>query len=148
MTDNTSLTVFAQASITATGKANIREALGRDFAGTPLRVIWSTLPSYTGPAETDIVYRAASLTGTLDGYTWCDNAVTFERCDQHYVQFDSSTPSLPIICHESGHAVVLTHGAQSFPALPNDSASLGCMRLPASATTFGELNLANLNSNY
>jgi len=67
----------------------------------------------------------------LLGRTWCDDAVGgTDLCDQHYVRFDDDVDTIGrhTICHETGHAVGLTHGAEADPVQRSDNPSLmGCM---------------------
>ena len=105
---------------------------------------------YTGISETDIVYRQALLPFGIAGRTWCDDSVTTIQCDQHYVEFGSSNPGTKLICHESGHAVGLSHGADANPAQSNGADILGCMQFPLDQTVdgLGGHNITTINQTY
>lgn len=106
---------------------------------------------YTGTAETDIVFQVGDPGTGLNGITWCNDAVTNVICDQHYVRIVAArvlaTSSTP--CHETGHAVGLTHGLQASPTVPNENVNLECMRTPGTTvTTLGAHNVAQINGAY
>ena len=54
------------------------------------------------------------------------------------------------VCHESGHAVGLTHGSDAYPEQPDFNVYLGCMRspVPTAATTLGSVNVKEINATY
>jgi len=147
-TDNADLTVWREGSLTSTGKANIASVLNNEFAPTDLVVIFASTPSYSGSAETDIIYQQGSVPGTDIGLTWCNDAVTSTKCDQHYNRFDSASPGTAIACHETGHAVGLTHGQQASPQLSNEDTSLQCMRKSAPTSNLGTHNTGMINVTY
>lgn len=83
--------------------------------------------------------------------------MTTERCDQHYVRFDNSTPAQKVVCHESGHAVGLTHGSDAdsgyYPDGSVDDAddSLACLQTPVSVfqtAKIGPHNTSEVNGTY
>lgn len=146
-TDNSALTVYRTPSINAQGQSNIAAALVY-YNNTNLNVSYPANPTYTGSDETDIIYESrADVPGTALAWTWCDDAVSTTRCDQHYTAFRSSQPSVNNACHETGHAVGLTHGGNAAPQIPDDDSSLGCMRIP-STVPLGAHNVALINSTY
>lgn len=149
-TDNDDLTVWRQSSLSLTGKSNIKSSLDNEFAPTDLSVIYVSEPSYSGGAETDIIYQERdNLPGGNAGVTWCNDGVSSTKCDQHYVAFESASPATPLTCHETGHAVGLTHGADASPALSNTDSSLACMKKPNSTTSdLGTHNTNMINATY
>ncbi len=148
-TDNDFLTVFRQSSLTATGRSNIASALNNEYVPTDLSVSYVSTPSYSGSAETDIIYQQRdNLPGTADGFAWCNDAVTSTKCDQHYNAFESASPSVRLACHETGHAVGLTHGQQASPQLGNGDNSLGCMTTPVETSDLGAHNTNMINATY
>lgn len=74
---------------------------------------------FSSQSETDVVWRQRDLSGTKRGTTYCEDFDTY--CDQYYATIDynyivqSSTADAEnvkkTICHELGHTVGLTHGA-------------------------------------
>lgn len=138
-TDNATLTWFEQSSVTDTGQTNIRSVLEGPFEDTVLSISRDSTPSYSGGAETDIIYQQGSLQSPFIGYTWCNDAVSDTRCDQHYVRFLHATPSTKLACHESGHAVGLTHGQDASPRVGNGDNSLYCMQTPIEEVTSAAL---------
>lgn len=149
-TDNAAVS-FGLETMTAAQKTVFRNVMSSQFNPTDLSTVENTTIIYTGSAETDIVYQVGNPGSGLNGITWCDDAVTSYQCDQHYVRIVaarvSSSSSTP--CHESGHAVGLTHGSDAYPAVSNNNTNLECMRTPGtSVTTLGAHNVAQINANY
>lgn len=150
-TDNSTLRWFDEASITFTGRTNIDSTLENTFEPTDLSVSIQDPPSYSGSSETDIIYRQVTLPPGVLGQTWCEDSVSSTQCDQHYIDFAASTPDTKTICHESGHGVGLTHGANASPSVSNGDDTLGCMQTPFSeitSATLGSHNAALINSTY
>jgi hypothetical protein len=147
-TDNATLTVFREGSIGSTGRSNIASTLNNEYAPTDLSVSFPGSPSYSGSAETDIIYRQGTVPGTDTGIAWCNDAVSSTKCDQHYNQFDSANPSTGLACHETGHAVGLTHGQNAAPQLSNGDNSLGCMTKPVETSDLGAHNTNSINATY
>lgn len=131
-TDNSTLTAFVESSVPPAGKNIIVFELATDFGGTDLSLKFPLSPSYTGSSETDIIYQVGSgVPSGSDAFTWCDDANSDTRCDQHYVRFRSSSVVVTgLVCHESGHAVGLTHGQAASPRLSQTDNRLGCMVTP------------------
>lgn len=147
-TDNATLTVYRESSLSSTGRTNIAAALNDEYAPTDLSVSFVSTPSYSGSAETDIIYQQGTVSGTADGIAWCNDAVSSTKCDQHYNRFDSASPSKALACHETGHAVGLTHGADAYPALSQGDNSLGCMTTPVETSDLGTHNTSMINATY
>jgi hypothetical protein len=148
-TDNATLTVYRQASLTSTGKSNIAYVLNNEYNVTDLNVSYPSTPSYSGDAETDIIYQQRSdVPSNLDGIAWCNDAVTSTKCDQHYNAFRSSSPGRAISCHETGHAVGLTHGANASPSISQTDPSLACMQTPTPTGDLGAHNTNLINATY
>lgn len=151
-TDNSAMTVYMQASVNSNTKGIVRDALTSQFNPTDLNVSVQSSGVYTGGSETDVVYQRSTsgLSGTNIGMTWCDDAVTSIKCDQEYVRFRYTTINSEEACHETGHAVGLTHGSDAYPAQTRTSAALGCMETPDSAHryTLGANNVTQINATY
>jgi hypothetical protein len=147
-TDNATFTIWRQSSITPTGKSRIGSVLNNEFEPTDLDVVFVSEPSFTGGAETDVIYQQGSVPGTNIGITWCNDAVSSTKCDQHYVRFESDTPGTALACHETGHSVGLTHGQDARPQLSNQDPSLQCMQNPASTSNLGTHNTQLINDTY
>ncbi len=150
-TDNATLMWYDEVSITAGGRSNINSTLEDSFEATDLNVDFQYPPSYDGCCETDIIFRKVTLpSGTL-GEAWCQDADSTTLCDQHYVDFAMDTPETKLVCHEAGHAVGLTHGADASPAVSDGADSLGCMQRPYSEVPnhlLGSHNSAQINATY
>lgn len=126
--------------------------IGDLYQPTVLTMVVDDTPTYSGAGETDLIYQKGSLSG-LVGLTWCNDAVDSSSydCDQQYVKFDSGYAiTKASSCHETGHAVGLVHGQDSYPVLTNVDSQLGCMRTPylSSASTLTPLLAANLDVEY
>ncbi len=134
-TDNSDLSIYSESSVGAAQKTTINNMLAAQFAPTDLVVSYPTTPVYTGSYETDIIFQVGtSVPSGSDGITWCDDAVTTTKCDQHYVQFRSnSVINAGLACHEAGHAIGLTHGAEASPTLSQTYSTLECMASPVAA---------------
>lgn len=102
---------------------------------------------FTGTAETDAIYQVSPAqmpdSGSI-GVTLCDDPVSQHKCDQHWIYFRYSDPSAALVCHESGHAIGLTHGTDSYPTFGDGDDLLACMQDPefqrAANGTFGPHN--------
>lgn len=134
-TDNSSLTYYTDSSLTYTGAARVVSRMNNVYAPTNLSVTRHTTAIYTGSSETDIIFLYRDdLPGGTFGRAWCDDAVSSLKCDQHYAAFSNTTPPTSTICHEAGHSIGLTHGAEAYPVQAQDSADLGCMKKPSTGT--------------
>jgi len=91
------------------------------------------------PIRVPLRAALASPSGEFEAIAWCNDAVTDTRCDQHYNAYRSDTPGRGLACHESGHAVGLTHGSDASPKVSNGENSLGCSQEPVPATNTGQL---------
>lgn len=119
------------------------------YASTVFTVVYDSSPTFSGSAETDIVYQEGTVPGSDNGYTWCDDPSTAYGCDQQYVWIESGYWTQGIVCHETGHAVGLTHGSQAYPVTANNSSILHCMRKPTPVDAdLGSNNKDNINSVY
>lgn len=153
-TDNRDVTVFIQSSIDWTpggGAWNIWSNLLDEYDPTDLNIIWDGTPKYSGSGETDIIYQQSnSVPSGLLGLAYCEDAQTSTKCDQHYVLFATDTPGTDLACHESGHAVGLTHGANSWFSTSNSDTRLGCMRTPivTGSDSIGAIHRAHINREY
>ena len=155
-TDNAAITVYMEASVSANMRSRVRDALDNSY--NPINSISITYASSEvteGSAETDIVYQQGTIPSSgAVGITWCDDAVdaTAYKCDQAYIRFinDSFYEHRMLTCHETGHAIGLTHGNRAYPTVSNTDSVLGCMRDPydADAYTLGANNVRNINSAY
>ena len=75
------------------------------------------------------------------------NAGGTETCDQHYVRIRMVTEA--IACHETGHAVGLTHPTEASPASGAADAAFRCMRnFQPSGSILGPHNVEQINANY
>ena len=149
-TDNNSLT-FGLESMTATQQSVFRNMMSSQYNPTDLNTSEESPISYSGSSETDIVFQVGTLGAGINGITWCNDSISFTKCDQHYVRIIptrvSSTASTP--CHETGHAVGLTHGSNASPTQLDDNTNFECLRVQGTAiTTLGAHNYAQINGEY
>ena len=136
---------------------NVAAVLSGQFSPTEIAIHYDSSPVFSGEGETDVIYQEGStgLGEGVVGSTWCNDDVNSElyECDQTYIRIRGAGPmSDPkVVCHESGHAVGLTHGAQAAPIVNNDDAQLGCLRTPLTAISSGSLGsnqVSQINANY
>lgn len=151
-TDNATMSVFMQASVNSNTKGIVRNALTDEFNPTDLNVSVQSSGVYDGSSETDVVYQTSNsyFSGTDIGMTWCDDAVSATKCDQEYVRFRYTSINLELACHETGHAVGLTHGNNASPTQSNTSSALGCLETPDRGSQYhlGANNIAEINATY
>jgi hypothetical protein len=131
--------------------------LNGQYGPTDLTIHYDSSPVFSGDAETDVVYQEGS-TGLGDGVvgmTWCNDAVNGEyyECDQTYIRIRGAGPmsDARVVCHETGHAVGLTHGSEAYPVVARSDSQLGCLRTPLEAITSGTLGsnqVREINLNY
>ncbi len=107
-------------------------------------VVYVSTPKTTGPGETDIIYRYGALSGSTVGQYICDDdSIGSNRCDSSYITYDGGDLApIPyqfsnyaeifksLACHETGHAIGLTHGNDADPNVSANRAELMCMRKP------------------
>ncbi|MFS3128091.1 hypothetical protein ACLM5J_06770 [Nocardioides sp. Bht2] len=121
----------------------LKAMLDDQFQG-PMNLTYDSTPAFTGSAETDWIFQEDSPGPGLAGYVWCNDKIGTWRCDQHYIMIDTGAYLNPkITCHETGHAVGLTHGDWATPSTANNASSLGCLRGPYSAITSNALGANN-----
>lgn len=91
-------------------------------------------------------WSTATMPAGVNGIAWCDDQVSGNRCDQHYVRLATTRvhAGASTACHETAHAVGLTHGANAHPTVANDHGFLRCLR--TSGTTDSELGAHNPGS--
>jgi hypothetical protein len=144
-TDNVTLTAWREDTLTPLGKDIVRDVLMNHYDLTDLNASF-TSPVFTGDAETDIIYIARGTQSA--GVAWCNDAVSSLECDQHYNAYNNGTPFKEVVCHETGHAVGLTHGQEASPRVPNSDAALNCMAVPPAGEALGAHNRGQINGTY
>ncbi|WP_240134409.1 hypothetical protein [Streptomyces sp. MUM 178J] len=147
-TDNKTLTVYLQGSLSSAGKKKVKNALNKQYKPTDLTVTYHKKASYSGSKETDIIYQKGSVPSGYRGFAWCNDSVGNNKCDQHYVRFAKANPPASTACHETGHAVGLTHGQNASPKLKQNDSRLGCMVTPSSSSSLGKHNKSMINKTY
>jgi hypothetical protein len=156
-TDNADFTVWIHSpTLSQADKDNIIAFLDLSLTTTNINVQYHANPVTSGAAETDLIYRQISTgipSGSL-GVTFCDDAISNTKCDQHYINFTEDITTVPrsLACHESGHAVGLLHGFNAEPQVPNDDPTLGCMGsgMPIGSLSqyLGTQNINMINGTY
>lgn len=138
--------MYRKTSLTPSGQEAIAATLNGSFDTTVLNVTFVSTPVYEGSSETDIIYEKYNkgVPADLKGLTFCNDANgASDQCDQHYVRWREDTHvRRNNACHETGHAVGLTHGDDADPRISVQAESLMCMRNP----TMGEIYLGEHNA--
>ena len=146
-TDNSSLTAYAETSLTTSGRNMVSSVLNDEFGPTDFTITIESSGTYTGGSETDIIaLYDPNISPSYDGIAWCDDSISSTQCDQHYTAYRHDSPWYSIVCHESGHAVGLLHGGQANASQSDSNADLGCM-----GTASGTLdwhNVDQINATY
>ncbi|WP_179201116.1 MULTISPECIES: hypothetical protein [Streptomyces] len=132
----------------------VRDMLASQYSSTDLAIYYDSNPTFSGDAETDIIYQEGStdIPDDADGFTWCndDSPAAEYECDQQYIRIrgaGSYTPGLS--CHETGHAVGLLHGDDASPQLLKTNSALGCMQTPVDyCEPLGDNQADNINAHY
>lgn len=154
-TDNSNLTYFADVTdggaLNSSDLGEVRDALG-DYQRTDLTITHDSTPTYSGSAETDVIFQKSStgISSTADGIYWCNGAGSGSyECDQGYVRIRPNHYSRGLVCHEFGHAVGLTHGDNADPRVSKTDSRLGCLVTPVGPNaTLGTNNASNLDALY
>ena len=153
-TDNATLTFWythsGSLALASGDVSNLRYVLNNEYdALTDLTVNEQSTPTLTGSTETDIIFQRGDVPGTDVGYTWCDDPTSGYQCDQQYVQIEAGFYYDGLICHETGHAVGLTHGDEAYPVLPNNDSRLDCMvKSPSTTQPLGTNSISNIHGTY
>lgn len=139
--------------------------LDASYHTTDLNVSYasSSSVSYSGCCETDIIYNTTANSAmpiqNVAGVAVCDDSVSSTVCDQFYIHYqqenvnDNLTDLVylrKLACHETGHAVGLVHGQQSYPIVSNTThTQISCMVTGYStAQLLGVHNQSAINLQY
>lgn len=154
-TDNSALTYYMDSSgsnaLEAADRLVVFDVMAQEYNPTDLNTTYDSTPSFSGSAETDIVYEESGvgMSASADGTTFCNNAANSIQCDQQYIRIRSGSYNNGITCHETGHAVGLTHGNVASPRRANSDELLGCMETPTSSGEGLQANnIENINATY
>ncbi|MEU5874034.1 hypothetical protein AB0A73_21065 [Glycomyces sp. NPDC047369] len=158
LTDNSSLTYYMDSAGTNELETEDRNVvisvMNSVYGPTDLSVSLDTSPTFSGSAETDIVYEESGIgvPSGSDGVTFCNDAVDGSglRCDQQYIRILGGGNYVKgLTCHETGHAVGLLHGDQASPLTSRTNEALGCMETPTSSEEgLQDNNIDNINGTY
>lgn len=150
-TDGIAVSFTIQTSVTSGSSAGIRSSLTNNFGATQLTISEHS----TAQQHTDIVYQQGNMPiitgGVVLGITWCKVASNSTKCDKQYVRFlNTITVAQKLACHETGHAVGLTHGNDAYPRWSTTDARLHCMVTPYNYADdlLGPMNIAEINATY
>jgi hypothetical protein len=144
--------VWSQGNVPSYAKTIIKDTIKAQYGPTDLVVSWPSSGTYSGDSETDLINQSGSLARKYIGMTWCNDAVTSKKCDQHYVRYNSAISEQgkvngSDVCHETGHSVGLTHGSDAEPSVGDNAAIVGCMAM-ADVYSLGSNNRKNINNVY
>lgn len=116
--------------------------------------------SYTTSSSADARYsNTNSLSPGLIGLYSCTDADSVDVCDSALIvydggnmadeYYDTTTEWRALACHETGHAVGLTHQNDAYP-YNETAANAACVQTPVPRTTntVGGHNVAHINTYY
>lgn len=130
-------------------KSVVNNMLDAQYRPTDLSFHYDSTPVFSGSAETDTIWQEGTVSGSAEGRAWCNDTVGAYECDQHYIRIEPGWYNAGITCHEMGHAVGLTHGADAYPSVAQNTYSLRCMRTPTSSgDILGSHNKGQINGAY
>lgn len=152
-TDNTALSYYMKKpgesyAVSQLGQDRVNKVMREEYNPTDLNATYDSTPVYTGGSETDIVIGSSTegIPSSADGVYWCNGQGNTQwACDQGMVRIEPAYFDRYLICHEVGHGVGLTHGANAEPAVSQGTNSLACMTTPVETTALGTDNKANIN---
>ncbi|MEU6244569.1 hypothetical protein [Streptomyces sp. NPDC047024] len=153
-TDNDYLTYYMDSGgsnkLEADDKAIVQDMLSSQYGPTHLSIHYDSSPSWSGSAETDIYYSEAAVPGNDEGFTYCnDDSPGNYKCDQQYIRIQPGYYTPGLSCHETGHAVGLTHGDLAYPRVGMQDSVMGCMKKSVDyGQTLGSNNKNNINIVY
>lgn len=142
-TDGVNVSAFFEGTFPAEATTRGKDILQKQYDNqTKLNVTFPSTAVYTGSDETDIIYQKGPVIAGLRAQTWCDDASADQVCDSHTVRFDQNTSQIlsSTLCHETGHAVGLTHGTEASPKIDSNDERLGCMVTPSVVATINGKN--------
>ncbi|WP_420036285.1 hypothetical protein ACN2WE_32310 [Streptomyces sp. cg28] len=155
LTDNSEVYYYMDSSgefeLEPDDRAVVNNNLDYEFRPTHLAFHYDSDPTFSGGGETDLIYQEGFADADFDGVTWCNDAVDSAtyRCDQAYVRIrGNGAYTINLACHETGHAVGLTHGAFASPYIANNDMRLGCMTTSSLTYDLGDNQVQNINSVY
>lgn len=156
LTDNSDVYYYMDSSGTyeleTPDRDTVSSTLKSQYSPTDLAIHYDSSPVFEGSGETDIIYQEGStgLPSSADGVTWCNGTAGGYECDQAYIRIRGNGFYTPgIVCHETGHAVGLLHGADASPVLSQTDSRLGCMETPVYPyDTLGSQNIGQINLTY
>jgi hypothetical protein len=137
-------------------RAAVQAAVTNIYNPTDLTVTFDSTPTYSGSAETDIIFQEGSTNfpdANTVGVTWCNSPVvsSIHQCDQTNILIRGlGNYSETSVSHEMGHAVGLVHPSAASPSYSNPcEAGFHVMRAALSCITGPELGLMlTRNINY
>jgi hypothetical protein len=153
--DNATLTYYMHDAsdsypLESADRSMVNNVMTNQFGPTDLSISYDSTPSFSGTAETDVIYQEGTVPGSDNGMTWCNDDIGGWKCDQQYVRIEGAGAYAPgLTCHETGHAVGLVHGIYAWQSTSNDSDALYCMQKPVPSTTpLGTINRESINDVY
>ncbi|MCU0299009.1 MAG: hypothetical protein MUF33_10900 [Candidatus Nanopelagicales bacterium] len=154
-TDNATLSYYMDSSgefeLESPDREHVTWIMANRYDPTDLSVSYDSSPTFSGSAETDVIYQEGIVTSGYIGATWCNDSSPspIYECDQQYVRIrGNGVYDRPVVCHETGHAVGLLHGQNSSPVTSNSDPDLGCMTTPVSTSLLGQNQINRINSMY
>ncbi len=154
-TDNAGWTFYMDSSgefeLEVEDRQAVNYAMNSQYDPTDLNVSYDNSPTFSGSAETDLIWQEGAIGTGSDGVTWCDDdspAAKYE-CDQHYVRIrGAGVYSTRLTCHEAGHGAGLLHGASASPQTSQTDPDLGCMTTPVGTNSLGSNQVNRINAVY
>ncbi len=152
-TDNASVYFYFDSggtnALESDDKSKANYVIDNDYRPTDLSFHYDSTPTFSGSGETDWYVQEATVSGDANGMAICDDPETLSyECDQHHITVEPGS-TYGLFCHEFGHAVGLTHGAEASPKVSQTDPVLGCMKTPVGTyDSLGSNQVTRINNNY
>lgn len=135
--------------VSSAGLTPIVDAMNAWSNNTDITAVYDDTPVFSGPGETDAVWRQYVYADDTLGVTTCMDRVDGTRsvCDSHYIEITPVGGWISKVTrHEMGHALGLVHGPQASPVQTECATRMAIMRKALSCTDTADLGAVPKNN--